>query len=934
MKNKTIRNDISLLEQNSVVVQDFHKKFKDIDIGPISFNLEKGKVTAVLGSSGSGKSVFLNSLLGATLSYNGQIYINGKERKKASSIANNSEVGFYSQMDFSLYSISAYDFLKNMCNVMGIDKSQSLSRIEYWLKKFDLWSSKDKSLNAFSWGMKNRMNLILCFIKEPKILILDEPGANLDSKWRKHTYDILNEFKENSDCTIILTVHNINEVYNIIENFVILEKGKLLFSGTKGELNLYKKINATFGKDVDLEFVEKILNEYGILTFDFDANNNSITIALKNDQNFNDALYVLELFEIKTKDVVGQQINIDEIHKALNDKIKPHIPKYEQISKLVLHQKIEKTGEKLNKDPEILKEYEELENKVDHLDYDYHDILNEPNDKTYFLAQDQTIDSEMINLEQDDIQDAWSYLEKIEDKYKDIMNFEDDLVTISESFDEQKNLKTLKNTELSSIQNSTDDKAFIELKETNERFTHEKARLVSIKDEVSKIILELNEMKKEAKNASDFDEISLDDLKINFENKLIELKKYIQLLKNEDEVLELIKQDLDNKIFALKNHKDEIENILENEKNLIQNNVKGLHEFVDKINFETNVMLESKNILENKVNEMKEFLARNEFENQNLEIRQYELADKINEIKSVQNEINQLSISEKEELLSQKTIIENKLNEIKNINSDFENQVECVDKSKNELISKLQEFSDIKVDVENSISDQKENLQFEIEDLKAEFKEVKMDTDQIKMIKDELLENAKLLKSVQSEICENQKKLALIKNTPTETANYTKPEQETSQQPKDDELNVNKKINDDLFDQINLLKKMQDELINKNNIYSARKETKEMCNKYIDSLETNDCCKYSHSKAVSNNELYVDNQIDSIRKDLLKEKDFFEQMRKEIMFEKGIQDKLSIFDKELKARDEKMEMERLKREIQEEKNKLSEYILMQKLNQK
>ncbi|AVN60472.1 ABC transporter ATP-binding protein, partial [Mesoplasma entomophilum] len=158
MEKNILKSKRIILENsnnNAVMVDHFHKKFKDINIGPFSFNIEKGKVTALLGSSGSGKSVFLNSLLGATLNYDGNIFINGNERKKSSSIENNSNVGFYSQMDFSLYSITAYDFLYNMCNVMGLDKTLVKSRIEYWLKKFDLWTSKDKPLNAFSWGMKN-----------------------------------------------------------------------------------------------------------------------------------------------------------------------------------------------------------------------------------------------------------------------------------------------------------------------------------------------------------------------------------------------------------------------------------------------------------------------------------------------------------------------------------------------------------------------------------------------------------------------------------------------------------------------------------------------------------------------------------------------------------------------------------------------------------
>ncbi|UKS54213.1 ABC transporter ATP-binding protein [Mycoplasma feriruminatoris] len=338
--SKKLQVDLSN-EKYLVVVDNFYKKFKDIEIGPFSFNIEKGKITALLGSSGSGKSVFINSLLRTSINYQGSIFINQKERKNNDSIQNNSDIGFYSQMDFSLYSISAYDFLYNMCYVMGLENKLVKQKLEYWLKKFDLWEAKDKPLKSFSWGMKNRINLILCFIKEPKILVCDEPGANLDSYWRKQIYTILDEFKKNSNSTIILTVHNIDEVYDIIQNFIILEKGKLLFSGSKQELNLYKKTKITFEYNILLEQVEKILNQNDILTFNLDTNNNSLVIGLKEYQSISDALDVLKKHNLYVKSLDTLSIDIDMIKKALEDKITKHIPKYQKNSMNSLQKNLE-----------------------------------------------------------------------------------------------------------------------------------------------------------------------------------------------------------------------------------------------------------------------------------------------------------------------------------------------------------------------------------------------------------------------------------------------------------------------------------------------------------------------------------------------------------------------------------------------------------------
>ncbi|SRX64101.1 ABC transporter ATP-binding protein [Mycoplasma mycoides] len=299
MKNvsKNLHSDV-LDEKYSIVVDNFYKKFKDIEIGPFSFNVEKGKITALLGTSGSGKSVFINSLLGTSINYQGNIFINKNERKKNNSIENN---------------------LYNMCYVMGLEDKLVKDKLEYWLKRFDLWESKDKPLKSFSWGMKNRINLILCFIKEPKILVCDEPGANLDSYWRKEIYTILNEFKKNFN-TIILTVHNIDEVYDIIDNFIILEKGKLLFCGTKQELNLYKKTKITFKNNISLQHVEQILNKNDILTFNINYDQNSLVVGLKEFQTFSDVLDLLKKHDFFIKSIESLSIDIDMIKKALEDK--------------------------------------------------------------------------------------------------------------------------------------------------------------------------------------------------------------------------------------------------------------------------------------------------------------------------------------------------------------------------------------------------------------------------------------------------------------------------------------------------------------------------------------------------------------------------------------------------------------------------------------
>ncbi|ALD66033.1 ABC transporter ATP-binding protein [Spiroplasma cantharicola] len=300
--------------------KDYSKKFKKKVIGPFNFSIEKNKITALLGSSGSGKTVILNSLLGIIKKFNGSIDIENFNRKTRKYFIINSKIGYYTQMDFSLYTVSAYDFLLDICIMMGINKKESFKRIEHWMKYFDIWEDKDKKINNYSWGMKNRINLILCFIKEPEIIIMDEPGANLDSYWRKKIKDLLIKYKKEGR-TIIITVHNIDEINEVIDNYLIIDSGKLIFSGSKEELDLYNKYKVYLNEKFDIIEFKKFLDSKNIKSFKYDEEEISIVFATKDLKEINWIFIYFISKSIPILNLIKLPINMEAVHKALDSKI-------------------------------------------------------------------------------------------------------------------------------------------------------------------------------------------------------------------------------------------------------------------------------------------------------------------------------------------------------------------------------------------------------------------------------------------------------------------------------------------------------------------------------------------------------------------------------------------------------------------------------------
>ncbi|AHB36513.1 ATP-binding cassette domain-containing protein [Spiroplasma apis] len=304
------------MEDLIIHFDEYVKKFRNHKIGPLSFGIKKGQFTAILGSSGSGKSVIINTIIGAIKTFHGKVTVNGFSKKSGKHFYGNKDISLYTQLDFSLFEMSAIPYLKQMCLIMGIPKKEIKAKIDYWLKYFDLWKDKTKKLKEYSWGMQNRLSLILCLIKEADVLVLDEPAANLDSFWRNKVRNLLIDYK-NAGKTVIMTSHNIDEVNDLIDYYIVVEAGKLLFTGSKLQLDMYSKYKVFFSDEINLPKLKAFLKEKGLKTFKYDEFENSLVIATNTSKEIN-WVFLYSLKETAPiLNLVKLPVNIESIYKAL-----------------------------------------------------------------------------------------------------------------------------------------------------------------------------------------------------------------------------------------------------------------------------------------------------------------------------------------------------------------------------------------------------------------------------------------------------------------------------------------------------------------------------------------------------------------------------------------------------------------------------------------
>lgn len=294
-----------------ISVRNYNKKFKKFTIKNINFTVFKGTIHALVGQSGSGKSVLLKSIIGAmpSIRYNGTIEINNY---KAGSAQSKLSLGYSLNLENFPQGLTAFNFLKYLGQTTTIDDTLLETRLQKLLKNFNLWEHRHKVLNSFSSGMKNRIMLIQALVHDPELVILDEPGANLDSESRKYFTNVLKNLKAEGK-TIFLTTHMINEVKGIIDDCTIIDLGKMLYSGPVTKFDVGKIFILTTN---DMSLTANILIKYHY-QFKYFKDLNEILIRLDNQAKVDNLNLILHKYKISIENLYEQELDLSYLKNFL-----------------------------------------------------------------------------------------------------------------------------------------------------------------------------------------------------------------------------------------------------------------------------------------------------------------------------------------------------------------------------------------------------------------------------------------------------------------------------------------------------------------------------------------------------------------------------------------------------------------------------------------
>jgi ABC-2 type transport system ATP-binding protein len=197
-------------------------------VNNLSLNIEKGNVYGILGPNGSGKSTTLGIVLNVVNKTSGEYeWFGGKMQthdalKKVGAIIE--RPNFYPYM-------TAEENLQLVCKIKNI----SYTKIDEKLELVGLLERKNSNFRTFSLGMKQRLAIASALLNDPEILILDEPTNGLDPQGIHQIRDLIKRIASQGT-TILLASHLLDEVEKVCSHVLVLQKGKMLYSGKVDEL--------------------------------------------------------------------------------------------------------------------------------------------------------------------------------------------------------------------------------------------------------------------------------------------------------------------------------------------------------------------------------------------------------------------------------------------------------------------------------------------------------------------------------------------------------------------------------------------------------------------------------------------------------------------------------------------------------------------------
>lgn len=244
-------------------VRNVKKNYGDFTaVNNLSFTIKPGEVFGLLGTNGAGKTTTFKMIMGLLDPTEGEILLDGHPI----TFNDANEIGYMIEERSLLTKLKVGELVTHYARLKNLSVEEIETRLDYWLKRFNVEHYKDKKISTLSKGNQQKIQFITSIINNPKLLILDEPFSGLDPLNTLKFVEVIRDFQKKGTM-IIFSTHQIDHVESFCENLIVIEKGETVLSGEISTIKEdYKKHNILLiAENVDKDKLLEIEGVYDVI---------------------------------------------------------------------------------------------------------------------------------------------------------------------------------------------------------------------------------------------------------------------------------------------------------------------------------------------------------------------------------------------------------------------------------------------------------------------------------------------------------------------------------------------------------------------------------------------------------------------------------------------------------------------------------------------
>ena len=263
------------------------------------FNLEveEGEIFGLLGPNGVGKTTLFQTVIGLLRQDDGTIQIDGEEHAGGKEIRK--KIG-YLPSDISFYgSMTAKENLEYFAQLAGTEPD-----IDELIELVGLKDDADRNPKDFSTGMKKRLGIAQSLIKDPEIIIYDEPTTGLDPEGKRRFREHAEKINREKGKTMIISSHITTEIEPLCDRFGIMKDGEIVASGTKAELG--EEIDSDLGILIEARDTDKVEEVLKSSNLEIQVESEKEEVVVKSEKDVRSEIFNLLVendIEVKTFEI-------------------------------------------------------------------------------------------------------------------------------------------------------------------------------------------------------------------------------------------------------------------------------------------------------------------------------------------------------------------------------------------------------------------------------------------------------------------------------------------------------------------------------------------------------------------------------------------------------------------------------------------------------